>query len=90
MLSEKNLDLEVIFENLFKKKSISSNKIYNYAKNMHIGIVLTAHPTEVKRRTLIQKYHKLTEILEHRDLLKNYPSKLKILDKQLHDEISII
>ena len=86
----KNIFIEEIFENLFKKKSISSNKIYNYAKNMHIGIVLTAHPTEVKRRTLIQKYHKLTEILEHRDLLKNYPSKLKILDKQLHDEISII
>ena len=86
----KNIFIEEIFENLFKKKSISSNKIYNYAKNMHIGIVLTAHPTEVKRRTLIQKYHKLTEILEQRDLLKNYPSKLKILDKQLHDEISII
>ena len=88
--TNKNIFIEEIFENLFKKKSISSNKIYNYAKNMHIGIVLTAHPTEVKRRTLIQKYHKLTEILEQRDLLKNYPSKLKILDKQLHDEISII
>jgi len=50
-------------------------------KNLNIGIVLTAHPTEVKRRTLIQKYHKIIEILEQRDLLKNYPSKIKILDK---------
>ena len=31
--------------------------------NLNIGIVLTAHPTEVKRRTLIQKYHNIIEIL---------------------------
>ena len=47
-------------------------------------------PTEVKRRTLIQKYHTLTEILEQRNLLKHYPSKIKILDKKMFDEISII
>ncbi len=85
-----NIFIEEIFENLFKNKSISSNTIYNTAKNLNIGIVLTAHPTEVKRRTLIQKYHKITEIMEQRDLLKNYPSKIKILDKKLYDEFSII
>ena len=57
---------------------------------MKIGIVLTAHPTEVKRRTLIQKYHNITEIIEQRDLLKHFPSKLKILDKKLFDELTII
>ena len=86
----KNIFIEEIFESLFKNKKISSNKIYNFAKNLNIGIVLTAHPTEVKRRTLIQKHNKLIEILEQRDLLKNYPSKLKILDKKLYDEITII
>jgi len=86
----KNIFIEEIFESLFKNKKISSNKIYNFAKNLNIGIVLTAHPTEVKRRTLIQKHHKLIEILEQRDLLKNYPSKLRILDKKLYDEITII
>ena len=39
---------------------------------------------------MIQKYHALTEILEQRILLTNYPSKLKILDKKLYDEITII
>tara|TARA_B100000965_G_scaffold403923_1_gene433308 strand:+ start:658 stop:3348 length:2691 start_codon:yes stop_codon:yes gene_type:complete len=86
----KNIFIEEIFESLFKNKKISSNKIYNFAKNLNIGIVLTAHPTEVKRRTLIQKHNKLIEILEQRDLLKNYPSKLKILDTKLYDEITII
>ena len=85
-----NIFIEEIFENFFKNKKISNNKIYNIAKSLNIGIVLTAHPTEVKRRTLIQKYHSLTEILEQRNLVKNYPSKLKILDRKVFDEITII
>ncbi len=88
-LNKQNLFIEEIFEDLFNK-DISKNKIYNLAKNLNIGIVLTAHPTEVKRRTLIQKHHKIIEILEQRELLKNFPSKLKILDKELFDELTII
>ena len=79
--SNNNLFIEEIFEDLFNNKNIPEVKIYNTAKNLKIGIVLTAHPTEVKRRTLIQKYHNITEILEQRDLLKHFPSKMKILDK---------
>ena len=86
----KNIFIEEIFENLFKNKKINPQKIYNIAKNLHIGIVLTAHPTEVKRRTLIQKYHKITEIMDQRNLLKDKPSQLKILDKKLYDEFTII
>ena len=85
-----NIFIEEIFEDLFKNKKISNNKIYNLAKSLNIGIVLTAHPTEVKRRTLIQKYHRIIEILEQRDLLKSYPTKLRKLDKQLFDEFTII
>ena len=86
----KNIFIEEIFEELFKNKKIPNKKIYDLAKNLNIGVVLTAHPTEVKRRTLIQKYHRIVEILEQRDLLKKYPSKIKILDKRLYDEITII
>ena len=88
--NNRNLFIEEIFKDLFRKKNISNNKIYNLAKNLNIGIVLTAHPTEVKRRTLIQKYHKIIEILEQRELFKNNLSKLKILEKQLFDELTII
>ncbi len=86
----KNIFIEEIFENLFKSKKISSNKIYNIAKNLSIGVVLTAHPTEVKRRTLIQKYHNITEIMEQRELMKNQSSKIKVLEKKLYDEFTII
>jgi len=88
--TNKNIFIEEIFESFFKDRKISSSKIYNITKKLNIGIVLTAHPTEVKRRTLIQKYHKITEILEQRDLLKKYPSKVKILDKKIYDEFTII
>ena len=88
--TNKNIFIEEIFEGFFKNRKISTNKIYEIAKNLNIGIVLTAHPTEVKRRTLILKYHKITEILEQRDLLKKFPSKLKILDKKLYDEFTVI
>ena len=89
-ISNNNLFIEEIFEDLFNNKKISKTKIYNTAKNLKIGIVLTAHPTEVKRRTLIQKYHNIIEILEQRDLFKNFPSKLKIIEKKLFDELTII
>ena len=89
-LSKNNIFIEEIFEDLFRNKKISETKIYNTAKNLKIGIVLTAHPTEVKRRTLIQKYHNIIEILEQRDLLKNFPSKLVVLEKKLFDELTII
>ncbi len=85
-----NIFIEEIFESFFKNKNISNKQIFDLAKRLNIGIVLTAHPTEVKRRTLIQKYHTLTEILEQRNLLKNYPSKIKILDKEMFNEITII
>ena len=88
--NNKNIFIDEIFENLFKSKKISSNKIYNFAKNLNIGIVLTAHPTEVKRRTLIQKYHTITEIMEQRELMKNHSSKIKTLEKKLYDEFTII
>jgi len=86
----KNIFIEEIFEKLFKNKKIKPQKIYDIAKDLHIGIVLTAHPTEVKRRTLIQKYHKITEIMDQRNLLKNKPLRLKTLDKKLYDEFTII
>ncbi len=89
-INKRSIFIEEIFEDLFNKKNISKNTIYNLAKSLNIGIVLTAHPTEVKRRTSIQKYHKIIEILEQRELLKNFPSKLKALDKELFDELTII
>ncbi|NQV77994.1 MAG: phosphoenolpyruvate carboxylase [Lutibacter sp.] len=85
-----NIFIEDIIKNLFKNRNISNNKIYEQATKLDIGIVLTAHPTEVKRRTLIQKYANLIELLEQRHLYKKYPSKIIEIDRKLYSEITII
>ena len=85
-----NIFIEDIIKNLFKNKSISNNKIYEQASNLNIGIVLTAHPTEVKRRTLIQKYANLINLMEQRHLYKKYPSKIIEIDRKIYTEITVI
>jgi len=85
-----NIFIEEIIKKLFKNKKINNNKIYKQAQNLNIEIVLTAHPTEVKRRTLIQKYANLIELLEQRQLFHGYPSRIRAIDKKLYSEITII
>ena len=87
---KQNLFIEDIINNLFKNRKISKKKIYNQATKLDIGIVLTAHPTEVKRRTLIQKYANLISLMEQRHLYKNYPAKIIEIDRKLYSEIAII
>ena len=62
-------------ERLLKHKSISKNSFFQIAKNLKINLVLTAHPTEVKRRTLIQKYTKVNDILERFNNLRIFMKK---------------
>ena len=87
---KQNLFIEDIINNLFKNRKISDKKIYDQATKLDIGIVLTAHPTEVKRRTLIQKYANLTTLMEQRHLYKKYPTKIIEIDRKLYSEIAII
>ena len=85
-----NIFIEDIIKNLFKNRNISNNKIYEQATKLDIGIVLTAHPTEVKRRTLIQKYANLIELMEQRHLYKKYPAKILEIDRKIYTEITVI
>jgi phosphoenolpyruvate carboxylase len=85
-----NIFIEEIVKKLFKNKKINNNEIYKQAQNLNIEIVLTAHPTEVKRRTLIQKYANLIELLEQRQLFHGYPSRIREIDTKLYSEITII
>ena len=85
-----NIFIEDIIKNLFKDRNISNKKIYEQATKLDIGIVLTAHPTEVKRRTLIQKYANVIELMEQRHLYKKYPSKILEIDRKIYTEITVI
>ncbi|BDM66121.1 phosphoenolpyruvate carboxylase [Shewanella sp. NFH-SH190041] len=43
--------------------SIDENKVFSCLENLDIDLVLTAHPTEISRRTLIQKYTGIIDCL---------------------------
>ena len=87
--------LEDIVEKLLKSKKISKEMFYKLSKNLNIELVLTAHPTEVKRRTLIQKYTKVNDILEKFNKsrifrIKNIEKEVNELEKKLHEQITSI
>jgi phosphoenolpyruvate carboxylase len=46
---------------------ISADELFDRVASLRIELVLTAHPTEVVRRTLLQKYAHIGDLLEHRD-----------------------
>tara|TARA_B100001123_G_C15332484_1_gene1031692 strand:+ start:103 stop:2760 length:2658 start_codon:yes stop_codon:yes gene_type:complete len=80
--------LEDAIKKLLRDKRISKNKFYQTASNLKIDLVLTAHPTEVKRRTVIQKYANINDIIE------KFNSENKInpdsLEENLYKEITSI
>jgi len=87
--------LEDAIDRLLEQKSISKEKFYQVAKSLKIDLVLTAHPTEVKRRTLIQKYTNVNNILEKFNKsrifkLKNIKTETLAMEKNLHEEITSI
>ena len=46
---------------------ITPDRLYEAVSTLRIELVLTAHPTEVSRRTLIHKYNRLATLLAARD-----------------------
>jgi phosphoenolpyruvate carboxylase len=56
---------------------ISADAIWQSAQSLDIELVLTAHPTEISRRTLIQKYDDITASLEKLDRMNLTPPEVK-------------
>ena len=46
---------------------VTPDEMYSAVCTMQIELVLTAHPTEVSRRTLIHKYNRIAALLSERD-----------------------
>ena len=87
--------LEEALIDVFKKKSLSTNQFHDAVKKLKIDIVLTAHPTQVKRRTLIQKYANINDILDSFNNLriftkKNVNREKNLLENNLREEITSI
>ncbi|WP_421861771.1 phosphoenolpyruvate carboxylase [Motiliproteus sp.] len=58
--------LDRVFDEIVEA-GISPQQLADKAASLRIDLVLTAHPTEVNRRTFIQKYETMAELLEKLD-----------------------
>ncbi len=80
-----NDNLDTLFTTLFDQLA-QTNKLNTASEQLQtaqIELVLTAHPTEVTRRTLIQKYDKINRLLQQQDDLKSTHPKQTQIEQEL-------
>jgi phosphoenolpyruvate carboxylase len=58
-----NCHLDTLFTNLLNQ-GVPAEQIVETVGRLHCDLVLTAHPTEITRRTLIRKYNRIANALE--------------------------
>ncbi len=66
-----------------QRAGVSADQLMASLQQLSIELVLTAHPTEVTRRTLIQKYDDITACLEQLDTRKLTPQEHQQLLQRL-------
>ena len=66
---------------------ITADQLYNAVTSLRIELVLTAHPTEVSRRTLVEKYNRIAGLLSQRDATDLTPAEQDALTAALRREI---
>ncbi len=68
---------------------IAPGELFEAISNLHIELVLTAHPTEVSRRTLIHKYNRVAELLAQRDHVDlTVPERDEVIDALRREIVS--
>ncbi|MDF1528027.1 MAG: phosphoenolpyruvate carboxylase [Sedimenticola sp.] len=66
-----------------KSGGLTQQEILDAILRMEVDLVLTAHPTEVNRRTLIKKYNAITDCLRQLELGKQRQRRLNELVSQI-------
>lgn len=82
---ENPVDFEVIYKKL-KEEKLSDEDIIDAVKNISMDLVLTAHPTEINRRSLINNLNQVDlclEQLDHDDLADYKKSQILARLRQL-------
>jgi phosphoenolpyruvate carboxylase len=69
---------------------VSADELHEFVCDMRVELVLTAHPTEVNRRTLLQKHTHIAQVLAERDRAGLTAADREDLDETLRREITCI
>ena len=75
--------LEELVQRLLKN-GVDGDSIHKQVASLEVELVLTAHPTEVTRRTVIQKYSGIIECLTSLDRDDLLPREQEELEERLH------
>ena len=87
--SSEHVEFQEVIDRL-NDKNVDKFDIFNTICEMEIELVLTAHPTEVKRRTLIRKNGKISDLLSERKTRKLAPHQKRQLEQELSTMITSI
>ncbi|MGB5368233.1 MAG: phosphoenolpyruvate carboxylase [Polyangiales bacterium] len=69
---------------------IDPARVHEAASTQHVEFVLTAHPTQVVRRTLLQRYNRMADSLRDGDRKDLTPDEQDAVRSQLRREISTV
>ena len=85
-------NVDVILDDVFSAvlKKVEGAKLNKELSNIDIELVLTAHPTEIIRRTLIKKYDEIAEVLQVLDDIRDQHPKRHEYHQKLNNLISEI
>lgn len=81
---------ETLFPHLLQEAGITPQELFEQVCALKISLVLTAHPTEVKRRTLIRQYHQVAALLDTQDRTILTTNERTSIVNQLHQLITAI
>jgi len=70
-----------------KEQGIAADKLYETVASLRIELVLTAHPTEIMRRSLLSKYSNLARYLDLRDQAVTDTHEAKLNEEAIRREI---
>ncbi len=79
-------EVEQMFNSLLDRlqaSGVDGVELTHKVADTNIELVLTAHPTEITRRTLIQKYDLIASLLQQRDDLRDDHPSLPHIEQQL-------
>ena len=74
--------------NTLAQSGVSREDMAGLLADLSIELVLTAHPTEAKRRTILSKIQRITEILSSLHESEQYPAELNQVKKELYEEVT--
>jgi len=82
-----------VLHQFLSNEGVSKEELFESLTNQTVELVLTAHPTQVNRRTLLEKHGRVQKILTEADSLRNNggtPFQCQQLDDALRREIASI